>query len=102
MLDNKDRNNTEDTSGVGDPKFLIEALIDEMRRVMRAEMEQVHELIDIIENRHMEQPQIAPNMHGKRRFQHRKVKVEDEEYYRDTFGDEDNRDSIVGNRRYGG
>ena len=30
------------------------------------------------------------------------MRVEDEEYYGDSFDEEDDRDSIVGNRRYGG
>ena len=88
--------------GVDDRKLLMEALIGEMRRVMRAEIEQVHERIDRIENTRMEQPQIAPNMRRRGRIQPRAVKVEDEEYYGDTFGDEDDRDSTVGNRRNGG
>ncbi|PON72857.1 hypothetical protein PanWU01x14_063260 [Parasponia andersonii] len=41
-------------------------------------------------------------MSGRGRFQLREVRAEDEKYYRDTFGDEDDQDSIVGNRRYGG
>ncbi|PON81530.1 hypothetical protein TorRG33x02_226530, partial [Trema orientale] len=63
-------------------------------------MEQVHERMDRIENAHMEQPQIAPNLRRRERFQPREriqprvVRVEDEEYYGDTFGDEDDRDSI--------
>ncbi|PON46766.1 hypothetical protein TorRG33x02_325230, partial [Trema orientale] len=65
-----------------------------MRRATRAEMEQVHERIDRIENTCVEHPQIAPNMRRRGRFQPREVRVEDEEYYGDTFGDEDDRDSI--------
>ncbi|KAL6327278.1 hypothetical protein AAG906_017835 [Vitis piasezkii] len=55
-----------------DLKFLMKALMGEMRRVLRAGMEQVHE----------------------------QVRVEDEEYYGSDFDEKDNRDSIVGNRRY--
>ncbi|PON32387.1 hypothetical protein PanWU01x14_361800, partial [Parasponia andersonii] len=61
MSDNKDKNTSGETSGVGDPKLLMEALIGEIRRAMRAEMEQVHERMDRIENVHVEQPQITPN-----------------------------------------
>ncbi|PON31306.1 hypothetical protein PanWU01x14_370910, partial [Parasponia andersonii] len=59
MSDNKDKSTSGETSRLGDPKLLMEALIGEMRRAMRAEMEQVHEQMDRIENSHMEQPQIA-------------------------------------------
>ncbi|PON41003.1 hypothetical protein PanWU01x14_292920 [Parasponia andersonii] len=105
MSYNKDKNTSEETSRVGDPKLLMEALIGEMRRAMRVEMEQVHEQMDRIEN--AEQSQIAPNMSRRERFQPRErfqlreVRVENEEYYGDTFGDKDDRDSIVGNRRHG-
>ncbi|RVW87095.1 hypothetical protein CK203_048337 [Vitis vinifera] len=36
------------------------------------------------------------------RAQPREVRVQDEEYYGGGFDEEDDRDSIVGNRRYGG
>ncbi|PON60253.1 hypothetical protein PanWU01x14_154250, partial [Parasponia andersonii] len=86
---------------MGDPKLLMEVLIGKMKRAIRAEIEQVHEQIERIENACMGQPQIAPNIHRRERVQHREVRVEDEEYYGDTFGDKDNRDSIVSNRRNG-
>ena len=38
----------------GDPKLLIKALIGEMRRMFRVEMEQVHKQIDRIENSRVE------------------------------------------------
>ncbi|PON51243.1 hypothetical protein PanWU01x14_218040, partial [Parasponia andersonii] len=108
MSDNKDKNTSGKTSGVNDPKLLMENLIGEMRRAMRVLMEQVHEGMDRIENVHVEQPQIAPNVRRRERFkprerfQPREVRVEDEEYYGDTFGNEDDRDSIVDNRRHSG
>ena len=68
ISDNKDKNTSGDTSGVGDPKLLMEALIGEMRRAMRVEMEQVHERMNRIENAHMGQPQIAPNVRRRERF----------------------------------
>ena len=42
------------------------------------------------------------NVHRRQIVQLREVRVEDEEYYGDSFDEEDDRDSIVGNRRYGG
>ena len=41
-------------------------------------------------------------MHRRQRVQPREVRVEDEEYYGGNFDEEDDWDSIVGNRRYGG
>ena len=37
-----------------DLKFVMEALMGEMRKVLRAKMEQAHEQIDQVENAHME------------------------------------------------
>ena len=101
MLDNKDKNTFKNASKEVDLKFLMEALIGEIRRVLRAEMEQVHERIDRVENACVEQPQNAPNVCRRERVQPREVRVEDEEYYGGGFDEEDDRDSIVGNRRYG-
>ena len=50
----------------------------------------------------MEQPQNAPNVHKRQRVQPREVRVKDEEYYGGGFDEEDDRDSIVSNRRYDG
>uniref|UniRef100_A0A2N9GL02 Reverse transcriptase n=1 Tax=Fagus sylvatica TaxID=28930 RepID=A0A2N9GL02_FAGSY len=47
----------EDDTKLADPKVFMEAMMSEMRRVMKIEMEQVHERIDQMENRHEEQPQ---------------------------------------------
>ena len=75
MSDNK--NNSRDTSGMGDPNVLMEALIGEMKRAMRAKVEQVHERMDRIENAHIGQPYIASNVYRRERFQCREVRVED-------------------------
>ncbi|PON67003.1 hypothetical protein PanWU01x14_105850 [Parasponia andersonii] len=99
MSDNKNKNNSGNAFGVGDPKLFMEAIISEMRRVMRAEMEQVHEWIDRIENAYVGQSQLTPNVRRRERFQLRELRVEDEEYYGDTFSDDANKDSIIGNRR---
>jgi hypothetical protein len=40
---------------LADSKVFIEAMMNEMRRVMKLEMEQVHKRIDQMENRHEEQ-----------------------------------------------
>nr|GMN69169.1 hypothetical protein TIFTF001_038226 [Ficus carica] len=46
-----------------DQKVFMEAMMSEMRYVMRLELEQVHERIDQMENICVEQPQNAPNVH---------------------------------------
>ena len=50
MSDNKDKNNFGNASEEIDLKFLMEALMGEMRKMLRAKMEQVHEWIDQVEN----------------------------------------------------
>ncbi|PKI70554.1 hypothetical protein CRG98_009059 [Punica granatum] len=84
-----------------DSKILIEAMMSEMRRVMRLEFEQVHERIDLMENKGVEQPRNAPNARRRERVQPWEVRVEDEEIYGAGF-DEDDRDSVISNRKHGG
>ena len=78
MFDKKDKYIFGNVPKEVDLKFLTEALMGEMRRVLRAKMEQVHEWIDWVENAHVEQPQNAPKVHRRQRVQPRKVRVEDE------------------------
>ena len=54
MSNNKDKNTFKNASEEVDLKFLMEALMDETRRVLRVEMEQVHKRIDRVENAHVE------------------------------------------------
>ncbi|GMN62470.1 hypothetical protein TIFTF001_031538 [Ficus carica] len=54
-------------------------MMSEMRHVMRLELEQVHELIDQMENIRVEQPQNAPNVRRRERVQPRGVRDEDKE-----------------------
>ena len=44
----------EDDTKLADPKVFLEAMMSEMRRVMKIEMAQVHERIDQMENRREE------------------------------------------------
>ena len=44
----------EDDTKLADPKMFLEAMMSEMRRVMKMEMAQVHERIDQMENRREE------------------------------------------------
>ncbi|KAA8541413.1 hypothetical protein F0562_025376 [Nyssa sinensis] len=82
---------------LADPKVFMEAMLSEMRRVMRVELEQVHERIDKMESARKRQPQNVPNLHRRERVQSREVRVEDKEPYRAGFYEEDDRDSVVVN-----
>ncbi|PKI72899.1 hypothetical protein CRG98_006701 [Punica granatum] len=101
MSYNNSKSIPEGATELTDSKTLIEAMMSEMRRVMRLEFEQVHERIDLMENKCVEQPRNAPNARRRERVQPREVRVEDEEIYGAGF-DEDDRDSVVSNRRHGG
>ena len=50
MSDNKDKGTTEDSSIPADLKNWNKALVGEMRRMMRKELEQLHERLDQVEN----------------------------------------------------
>jgi hypothetical protein len=89
----------EDDTKLADPKVFMEAMMSEMRRVMKIAMEQVHERIDQMENRCEEQPQNGRNLRRRERVPPRE---EEEERYGSGFDEEEDRDSIVNNRRPGG
>jgi hypothetical protein len=46
----------EDDTKLTDPKVFMEAMMSEMKRVLKMEMEQIHKRIDQMENRREEQP----------------------------------------------
>ncbi|KAA8524100.1 hypothetical protein F0562_010469 [Nyssa sinensis] len=73
-------------------------MLSEMRYVMRVELEQVHERIDQIESACERQPQNVPNLRRRERVQLTEVRVEDEEPYRAGFDEENDRDSVVGEK----
>ncbi|KAA8519110.1 hypothetical protein F0562_013366 [Nyssa sinensis] len=87
---------------LADPKVFIEAMLNEMRHVMRMELEQVYERIDQMESAREMQPQNVPNLRSRERVHRRDVRVEDEEPYGAGFDEEDDRDSVVGNKRHEG
>ncbi|KAI9180375.1 hypothetical protein LWI28_004199 [Acer negundo] len=60
MSENKDKGITDDSSIPADLKLWKEALVREMRRMMRGELEQLHERLDQVENSRTEQPQPVP------------------------------------------
>lgn len=99
----KDKNIAGEVSGETDQKLLLEALMGEMRRVLRTEMDQVHERLDRVENARVEQPQHnAPHGRRRERVQPRGVRVEEEEYFWEDFDEENDQESIDNHRRYGG
>jgi hypothetical protein len=51
MTQDSGKSIAEDDTKLTDPKVFTEAMMSEMRRVMKMEMEQIHERIDQMENR---------------------------------------------------
>ena len=89
------------------------AMVEEMRRIMRGELEQIHERLDRVENERVVQEQNAtermgqgrnvPNVRRRERVQPRRVRDEEDQYYKIVFDeDEEDRDSVDSHRRYGG
>ncbi|KAB1205737.1 hypothetical protein CJ030_MR7G028078 [Morella rubra] len=102
MSHNSGKSVSDDATTLTDPKVFMEAMVSEMRRVMKFGMEQVHERIDRMENSLEKQPQNSPNFCRRERVPRREARVEDEEPYGSGFEEEEDRDSIVGYGRHGG
>ena len=66
-MSNNSKNTADGTSVAADPKLLMEAMMGEMRRMLRGELEQLHERVDRIENARVEQPQHVPHAHRRER-----------------------------------
>ena len=96
----KDKNINGEESGEVDPKLHMEAMIGDLWGMLRVGLEQVHERMDRMENSRVEQPQ-SSNWRRRERVPPREVRVEEEEYDGDGVDEEDERQSIVNNRRYG-
>ncbi|KAK0585664.1 hypothetical protein LWI29_032035 [Acer saccharum] len=98
MSDNKDKGTTEESSIPVDLKLWKEALVGEMRRMMKGELDQLHECLDQVENARAEQPQPIPQAHRRERVP---VREEVNDYYGDDNDmEEDDRMSNVGAGRF--
>ncbi|KAK3221901.1 hypothetical protein Dsin_008926 [Dipteronia sinensis] len=86
MSGSKDKGTTEDSSIPMDLKIWKEALVGEMRRLMREELELLHESLDQVENSRAEQPQPVRNVRGRQKVP---VRREVDDYYRDEYGEEE-------------
>ena len=89
---------SEGVTGGVDMKFIMEALTSEVKRIFKAELEQFHERVE----ESFEQPLNPPTRHRRERLPRRGVHVEENEYDGNGFEDENDHDSAVGDRRYGG
>ena len=83
-----------------DPKFMMEALMNEMKRMMRGEMDQIHKRLNQIEFNQVDQPRNTTNGHQRRKVQPREDRTENVEFNREGFDEDDDRNPSQ--RRYGG
>ncbi|KAL5801033.1 hypothetical protein ACOSQ3_032665 [Xanthoceras sorbifolium] len=89
---------SEEVLGNVDTNFIMEALTREMRRLLRAEMESIHERLDRVENTRAKQPPPVPQARRRERFP---VREEVNDYYGDDNDiEEDDRMSNVGAGRF--
>jgi hypothetical protein len=89
MTQDSGKSIAENDTKMTDQKVFMEAMMSEMRRVMKIEMEQVHERIDQMENRREEQPQNGRNLRRRGRVPPRE---EDKERYGSGFDEEEDRE----------
>ena len=103
MDQNQEGNINDEVQQPAVPNLQIQALMGEVRRMMRAELEPIHDRLDRVEEGTQRgQPQNLPYMHRRERVQPRGVRDEEEGYYGAGFDEEEDRDSVVSHRRYGG
>ena len=91
-------NASEGVTGGVEMKFIMQALTSEVQRMFRAELEQFHERVE----QRFEYPRNPPIRRRRERLPRRGARVEEEEYDRGDFLDENGYDSVISNRRYGG
>ena len=74
----------------------------EMRRMMRAELEHMHDRLDRVEEGTQRGQPHNAHVHRRERVQPRGVRAEDEKYFWACFEEEYDRESVDNHRRYGG
>ena len=83
-----------------DPKFMMKALMNQLKSIMKEEMYQIHEQLDQIEANQVGQPRNTTNGHQKRKVQQREDITKIDEFNHEGFDENDDRDPSQ--RRYGG
>ncbi|KAH9792509.1 hypothetical protein KPL71_004153 [Citrus sinensis] len=96
MSHNLEQNTNEDDQSATTQNLQIQALLGEMRRMMRVELELIHERLDRVENTRAGQPQPVPQTRKRERAP---VRGEIDYYYRDEYDEGD--DSMGSYRRDG-
>ena len=74
--------------------------MNEMKRMMKGQMDLIHERLDHIESKQVDHPRNTTNRHQRKKVQPREDRTENDEFNQEGF-DEDN-DQDPRKRRYGG
>ena len=82
MSHNLEQNTNEEDQSATTQNLQIQALMGKMRRMMRGELELIHERLDRVENTRARQPQPVPQA---RRRERARVRGEIDDYYRDEY-----------------
>ncbi|KAH9649369.1 hypothetical protein KPL70_025952 [Citrus sinensis] len=94
MSHNLERNTNEEDQSATTQNLQIQALMGEMRMMMKAELELIHEHLDQVENTRAGQPQPVPQTHRRERAP---TEGEIDNYYRDEY--DEGEDSMGSYRR---
>ncbi|KAH9780591.1 hypothetical protein KPL71_008136 [Citrus sinensis] len=86
MSHNLEQNKNEEDQSATIQNLQIQALMGEMRRMMTAELELIHERLDQVENTRAGQPQPVPQA---RRRERALVREEINDYYKDKYDEEE-------------
>ena len=101
MSQDQEKNTNEELPPTNLPNLQMEALLGEMRRMMRVELEHIHERLDRVEEGTQRgQPPVAPNAPRRHRLHQREVK-DLGEFEGDDLEEEFDRMSMGSRRRYG-
>ncbi|PSS08357.1 Myosin heavy chain, fast skeletal muscle like, partial [Actinidia chinensis var. chinensis] len=101
MSRNQEKSTSEEVPPQAVPNLQMQALMGEMRRIMRAELEHIHERLDRVEEGTQGgQPPLAPNVHRRGRLHQRELENLDE-FEGDGVEEESDRMSVGSHRRYG-
>ena len=82
MSHNLEQNTNEEDQSATTQNLQIQALMGEMRRMIRAELELIHERLDRVENTRVGQPQPIPQA---RRRGRAPTRGEMDDYYKDEY-----------------
>ena len=102
MSQDQEKNTNEELPPTNLPNPQMQALLGDMRRMMRVELEHIHERLDRVEEgRQRGRPPFAPNTPRRNRLHQREID-EVGEFEGDDLDEEFDRMSVASHRRWSG